>query len=144
MPNFPLGKCTLLKNVHLRLILNTECFRRKTSALNELEIFFLIHKCFENYERISMKIFFSLILCTPKTLREIQFKFQKCLAKLGKTLVTGYGSKRDIMNCCYNYCRISFISRSPRVPWSIVLKRIVLIAENLADKSKVSILPFYQ
>ena len=31
MPNFPLGKCTLFKNVHLRLILNTECFRRKTS-----------------------------------------------------------------------------------------------------------------
>ena len=58
MPNFPLGKCNLLKNVHLRLILNTECFRRKTSALNELEIFFLIHKCFENYERISMNISF--------------------------------------------------------------------------------------
>ena len=36
-----------------------------------------------------------------------------------------------IMNCCYSYCWISFISGSQIVRWSIVLK------------SKVSILPFH-
>ena len=52
------------------------------STVGESENFFLIHEYFENYEKNLMNVFFSPILRTPNTLKEVQFKLQKCLAKI--------------------------------------------------------------
>ena len=73
MRNSLLGTYILFKNVQFLLILNTECFRRKTSNTLEMNFkilkyicaqhevnqkYFLRNKCFENYEKISMNEFF--------------------------------------------------------------------------------------
>ena len=73
MRNTLLGTYILFKNVQLLLILNTECFRRKTSTTLEMNFknlkcicaqhevnqkYFLRNKCFENCEKISMNEFF--------------------------------------------------------------------------------------
>ena len=73
MRNSLLGTYILFKNVQFLLILNTECFRRKTSNTLEMNFknlkcicaqhevnqkYFLRNKCFENCEKISMNEFF--------------------------------------------------------------------------------------
>ena len=73
MRNSLLGTYILFKNVQFLLILNTECFRRKTSNTLEMNFkimkyicaqhevnqkYFLRNKYFENCEKISMNEFF--------------------------------------------------------------------------------------
>ena len=92
MRNFLLRTCILFKNVHLLLILNTQSFRRKMSIRLEMNFKNLKYFCetlsesgiyfwYINALKI-VNVFFFLILCTPKTLKKVQFKFQKCLAEV--------------------------------------------------------------
>ena len=95
--NTLLGTYILFKNVQLLLTLNTECFIEKriihlkwiskiwnVLALNIKWIrnFFWEINALKIVKKFRWMRFLSRILCPPKALKKVQFKLQKCLAKI--------------------------------------------------------------